>query len=77
MSQDRARRLVDLYLEASSLGDEERDALVARVHDEDADLASDLEDLLRSRTTGSVSERTHQRYGSEVDPGVTLEYPAG
>ena len=72
MSQDRARRLVDLYLEAGALGAEERGALVERIRADEPGLASDLEDLLKARGAGPVSERLSRQYGSEVDPQISL-----
>ena len=55
MAEQRDKRLVELFREASQLEGEERDAFVREIREEDADLAANLEELL-GQSTGPVAD---------------------
>ena len=65
------KRLVELFKKASELAESEREALVRSVRTDDPRLAASLEELLEQ--PASLAERITHRYGSEVDPHISLE----
>ncbi len=77
-----AKRLVQLFKEASKLSEAEKEQFVREVREEDAALAASLDELLGQRDgpvprePGSLAERIKKEYGSDADPHITLESPS-
>ena len=73
MAEQRDKRLVELFREASLLEEDEREAFLRRVREEDAVLAATLEELLAQGSgpvptePGSLAQRIKGQYGSEAD----------
>ena len=77
-----AKRLVELFKEASKLSGTEKEQFVQTVRAEDAALAESLDELLGQMDgpvptePGSLAERIKKEYGSDADPNITLESPS-